>query len=271
MRSMKVQAIIVTYKRAEVLGDCLNAVLNRSRTKVSKLHVVVNSTDKKTLEVIEKYRLKYPEIVSYMIYDNLGPAGGFHQGIKYFLDGECDYVWLMDDDILPDENCLTELIKCTEESPYIFPKVFKPNGEEVISFGWWGVLVSRIVIEKIGLPIKELFYWAEDTEYLQNRIMREFKINPYRSQTAIVEHLHNRSSTRPFWYYYYTIRNTLYYRTRIFPLNKRGRKRLVYQYLGSFYRVIFSEPDKIKKASMIFLGTFHGLKGKIGKIKRFHN
>lgn len=267
---MKVQAIIVTYKRAAVLNDCLNAVLNISLTKVSKLHVVVNSTDKPTLDVLKKYQLKYPEIVSYTIHDNLGPAGGFHQGIKYFLKGDCDYVWLMDDDILPDDNCLTELIKCTEQSPYIFSRVFKPNGEEVKSFGWWGVLISRKVIDKVGLPLKDFFYWAEDTEYLQNRIMREYKIDPYRSQTANVQHLHNRSSTRPFWYYYYTIRNTLYYRTRIFPLNRWGAKRLVYVYLGSFYRVIFMEPNKIKKLWMICLGTFHGLSGKIGKIERFH-
>ncbi len=267
---MKIHAVIVTYKRAAVLNDCLNAVLNASLTKVSKLHVVVNSKDKATLEVITSYKLNFPEVVSYKVYDNLGPAGGFHQGLKHFLDSDSDYVWLMDDDIIPESDCLTELIKCTKESPYVFSKVFKPNGEEVKSFGWWGILISKSVVEKVGLPIKELFYWAEDTEYLQNRIMREFKIIPYRCEYGSVQHLHNRSSTRPFWYYYYTIRNTLFYRTRIFPLNRRGRKRLVYLFLGTFHRIIFKEPNKLKKIYMVCLGTYHGLSGKIGKIERFH-
>ncbi len=267
---MKIHAVVVTYKRSEILTKCLNAILITSSFKVSQLHIVVNSDDIPTMEVVTKFKNNYPNVVSFQIYDNVGPAGGFYYGLKHFLNSDSDYVWLMDDDVIPDKNCLAELVKCTKESPYVFSKVFKPNGEEVKSFGWWGILISKTVVENVGLPLKELFYWAEDTEYLQNRIMREFKIIPYRCEHGSVQHLHNRSSTRPFWYYYYTIRNTLFYRTRIFPLNRRGRKRLVYVFFGSFYRIIFKEPNKLKKIYMIFLGTYHGLSGKIGKIERFH-
>src|SRR5690606_33418825 len=156
-------------------------------------------------------------IISYQIYDNVGPAGGFFYGLKKFLESNCEFVWLMDDDIIPHPGCLEALIKYAEFEPYVFSKVQKVTGEEVQAFGWWGVLISKSIVSKVGLPIKDFFYWTEDTEYLQNRMIRKFKIIPYRCESAVVEHLHQRNGNRPSWYYYYTIRNTLYYRTRIFP------------------------------------------------------
>src|SRR5690606_14606843 len=97
-------------------------------------------------------------LLTYEVFDNLGPAGGFHYGLKHFIESDCDYVWLMDDDVIPDKTCLQELVKSTSESSYIIPKVLTPYGEEISTFGWSGILLSRLVIEKVGLPLKNLFY-----------------------------------------------------------------------------------------------------------------
>lgn len=43
--------------------------------------------------------------------ENEGSAGGYHQGIKYaFEHVDCDFVWLLDDDNVPDENALELLL-----------------------------------------------------------------------------------------------------------------------------------------------------------------
>ena len=41
---------------------------------------------------------------------NRGGAGGFHDGLAWALDREADLVWLMDDDGLPDPDCLERLL-----------------------------------------------------------------------------------------------------------------------------------------------------------------
>ena len=33
--------------------------------------------------------------------ENMGGAGGFHEGIKYAFEHGFDYIWLMDDDGVP--------------------------------------------------------------------------------------------------------------------------------------------------------------------------
>lgn len=38
--------------------------------------------------------------------ENMGGAGGFHEGIKYAFEHGFDYIWLMDDDGFPAETCL---------------------------------------------------------------------------------------------------------------------------------------------------------------------
>lgn len=271
MTDVKVFAVIVTYKRAEILYDCLNAVLNKSTSKVYHVYIVVNSNDKATIDVIDFFKKGYPSKVSYDLFDNIGPAGGFHFGLNKFLNSDCDYVWLMDDDILPEPNCLEELLFCAEKHPYIFPQVLNHNGQPIKGFGWWGVLISIGIVKRVGLPLKEFFYWTEDTEYLQNRMIRKNKISPYECEEAIVSHLHKRSEKKPDWYYYYTIRNTLHYRIRLFPLNLKGFIILSKMFLGLFYRILFKEANKLVKSLYVFLGIYHAIIGKLGKLDRIHN
>ncbi len=266
----KVFAVVVTYKRSKLLEECLNAVLKFSTYKIEHLHVIVNDKERSTLEIINKFSLEYSGKTSFQFFDNVGPAGGFYYGLKKFQESKCDFVWLMDDDIIPKPGCLQALMDCTDTEPYVFSKVLKKTGEEVQAFGWWGVLISKQIVEKVGLPIKDYFYWTEDTEYLQNRMIRKNKIIPFRCGSAVVQHLHSRAGIRPSWYYYYTIRNTLYYRTRIFPLNLKGAVRMSYLFLGTFYRIMAKEPNKLNKLYMVGLGSVHGFAGKLGKIEKLH-
>lgn len=266
---MKVFAVVVTYKRSNVLEECLEAVLKSSTFNIEHLHIIVNDKEKSTLEVISKFSQEDPSKISFQIYNNVGPAGGFYYGLKKFQESKCDFVWLMDDDIIPEPGCLQALIDCTNTQPYVFSKVLNIKGEEVRAFGWWGVLISKEIVQKVGLPIIDFFYWTEDTEYLQNRMIRKHQIIPYRCETAVVKHLSGEGK-KPSWYHYYTIRNTLYYRTRIFPLNRKGIFRLINLFIGTFYSILFKESQKLKKIGLVYLGCVHGLGGKLGKMEKLH-
>src|SRR5690606_21582933 len=106
----KILAVVVTYRRPDVLFKCLEAVLINSTRKVDELHVIINSSDSETIEIIKSFLPLGITKISYEIFENIGPAGGFYFGLQRFLKSDCDYVWLMDDDIIPENNCLESLL-----------------------------------------------------------------------------------------------------------------------------------------------------------------
>jgi rhamnopyranosyl-N-acetylglucosaminyl-diphospho-decaprenol beta-1,3/1,4-galactofuranosyltransferase len=258
--------VIVTFRRPVVLEACLQSLANQSLMEMDRVHVVVNSDDIQTLDTISSFRSAFTATLTYEVLNNEGPAGGFYMGIKKFIeDSRAEYVWLMDDDIIVGEGCLNELLINSGKSHYLYPKVIIGNNDEVRSFGWWGVLLSRDVVEKAGLPLKELFYWAEDSEYLQYRISWQQGLKPLRVENARVQHLHNRSLKRASWYYYYTSRNTLFYRIHRIGLTRYGIKVLLGIFPYLLYMIFKKEDNKWEKFKLLLLGLFHGLAGKIGK------
>ncbi|WP_310530248.1 glycosyltransferase [Nocardioides sp.] len=125
---------------------------------------------------------------------NRGGAGGFHDGLGWAVDRDADLVWLMDDDGLPERNCLTLLlghdydfwgplvVDEVDTDELVFP--VRPPGtatalrtvaqvrarardgvlaDIVIPFN--GVLVTRELVDRIGLPREEFFIWGDDHEY----------------------------------------------------------------------------------------------------------
>ncbi|MFC6343189.1 glycosyltransferase, partial [Nocardioides hankookensis] len=127
--------------------------------------------------------------------ENGGGARGFHDGLAWAVELEADLVWLMDDDGLPDPGCLARLLEETdldfwgplvvdevEPSRLVFP-IRLPGGTRVVHeladveraatagridgivIPFNGVLVTRELVERIGLPRAEYFIWGDDHEY----------------------------------------------------------------------------------------------------------
>jgi rhamnopyranosyl-N-acetylglucosaminyl-diphospho-decaprenol beta-1,3/1,4-galactofuranosyltransferase len=128
---------------------------------------------------------------------NRGGAGGFHDGLAWAMERGADVAWLMDDDGLPDVDCLGRLLPLAEdgydfwgpvvvdrEAPerLVFP-IRLPGGTRVVHdlvdvraaardgriegivIPFNGVLVTRALVERIGLPREEYFIWGDDHEY----------------------------------------------------------------------------------------------------------
>ncbi len=255
-------AIIVTFNRPDILKECLAALMTQSG--LDHIHVVINSPDPHTIGVTQSFDESH--FISYEVHDNPGPAGGFHHGLKWFLNQKYSFCWLMDDDVVVGENCLKQLVLCSVQHEYIYPRVVKGDGKEIVSFGWWGVLIKRDLIMRAGLPIAELFFWKEDTEYLQNRLMRVYGVAPFRCLSAVANHLHLRKKKRPSWYYYYTVRNTLYYHNYIAGYTWYRVKKTFVLFPHALFMILFREDNKLRKMRLVSIGIFHGIIGKIGKL-----
>ncbi|KRB79663.1 glycosyl transferase [Nocardioides sp. Root190] len=130
---------------------------------------------------------------------NTGGAGGFHHGLGWAVREGADLVWLMDDDGMPAPDCLDLLLARVERDGLEFcgPAVLAehdpsrlcfpirlPGGTKVVHevaavegaareglidgvvIPFNGVLVTRDLVERIGLPREEFFIWGDDVEYL---------------------------------------------------------------------------------------------------------
>lgn len=258
--------VIVTYNRPATLTACMESVLQQEGVDLRELHVVVNSKDQGTIEAIETIRMTTTCAVTFQRLRNEGPAGGFHEGIKRFLESSiATHVWLMDDDIVARPGALQALVANAGQCDMVYPIVVTPEMEEVNAYGWWGVLLARDLVKKIGLPMKELFYWSEDAEYLQSRVVFQLGITPLRVKDAVVNHLHKRNLKRPNWYYYYTIRNTLYYRLYRVRFTRYGLTVLFLILPKLIFMILFKEDRKLSKLKLLALGFIHGLFGKLGR------
>ncbi|MCW2798281.1 glycosyltransferase family 2 protein [Nocardioides sp.] len=128
--------------------------------------------------------------------ENRGGAGGFHDGLAWALERGADLVWLMDDDGLPEPDCLDILLAHSADLDFWGPVVVDeanpdrlvfpirlPGGTRVVHrmddvadaavdglirdvvIPFNGVLVTRELVERIGLPREEFFIWGDDHEY----------------------------------------------------------------------------------------------------------
>ena len=74
---------------------------------IDKIIVVNNGSTDGTQEWLEKQK-QYLHIINQ---ENIGGAGGFHTGVKYAHSQNADWMWLMDDDVAPQLDCLEKLLK----------------------------------------------------------------------------------------------------------------------------------------------------------------
>ena len=127
---------------------------------------------------------------------NRGGAGGFHDGLAWAIDRGADLVWLMDDDGIPEPDCLERLLAFDDldfwgpavlaeqdRSRLCFP-IRLPGRSTVVHdmaavrgaardgliphvvIPFNGVLVTRQLVDRIGLPREDFFIWGDDVEYL---------------------------------------------------------------------------------------------------------
>lgn len=107
-------AVVVTYKRHELLKMSLLALDAQELTQI----IVVNNggaSDLLTCQLVNHLSENMKTDVSLINTErNLGGAGGFALGIEVALRVGFNYMWLMDDDCIPDAGALAALLSVAE-------------------------------------------------------------------------------------------------------------------------------------------------------------
>jgi rhamnopyranosyl-N-acetylglucosaminyl-diphospho-decaprenol beta-1,3/1,4-galactofuranosyltransferase len=195
----RIAAVVVTFNRLGLLQRLVARL--REVPEVDEILVVDNASTDGTgawLRSTGKVTADTGEVpvLGRTLPENRGGAGGFHDGLAWAMDRGADLAWLMDDDGLPDVDCLTTLLARREELDFWGPVVVDeaapgrlvfpirlPGGTRVVHamgdvaaaaddglirdvvIPFNGVLVTRGLVDRIGLPREEFFIWGDDHEY----------------------------------------------------------------------------------------------------------
>ncbi len=193
--SERVCAVVVTYNRKELLRECLEALRGQTR-RVDHILVVDNASTDGTEEML---RAEFPEVEVLRLPENQGGAGGFHEGMKRAHGMGFDWLWLMDDDTIPREDALEELLLAAERAegvlghkpdflssralwtdgrphpmnlqslrgdlPDLLFALLEVGLAPIRGASFVSLLVRREAVEEYGYPKKGFFIWNDDVEY----------------------------------------------------------------------------------------------------------
>jgi rhamnopyranosyl-N-acetylglucosaminyl-diphospho-decaprenol beta-1,3/1,4-galactofuranosyltransferase len=252
--------MVLTHNAPASLNRCLTAIAGQT-DRPSRILVV----DMASTPVVLASDLDFSIPLQVVRSDeNLGPAGGWAMAFNEFLKGSLTYAWVMDDDIVPDEECLASLwLKAAkhEEAPFVFPLAEQRDGSTGQWGSWCGFLVAKEIVAAVGVPKADLFWWAEDTEYCHWRVPKAGY--PRRiAHKAHVRHdgIRQRDSV-PTWKYYYETRNMIYLHLHVmhqvgwFP---RNFSRLMGR---AFWR---ERSGYVERTKAISRGVADGVRGRLG-------
>lgn len=223
---MRIFAFIVTYNRLDSLKRVVCCVRKQTQ-QIDKLIIINNDSTDGTKEWLDTL-----EDVEIIHQDNLGGAGGFYTGVKTCYEQGADWIWMMDDDVFPQNDCLEHLLKykdvsnCLNTTRYwadggYVPQLFKFDIERNVSEElntdmsaeyqamntccFESLLVSSELVKKIGFPDKRFFIAGDDTiyGYLASKYTNVILV---RDAIAIKLQKEGTNKPRPF-YTYYSVRN----------------------------------------------------------------
>jgi GT2 family glycosyltransferase len=205
--------MVLTHNAPGALARCVQAMADQTLRPAAVL-VVDNASQPPVLAGIVVAAVGGVLPVTVQRSDaNLGPAGGWALAFEEFAASAFDHAWVLDDDMVADPECLETLLEDARRDPktaFCFPRAVQPDGSVGEWGSWCGFVVARPIVEEVGVPRAELFWWAEDNEYTHWRIPQAGY--PRRLvDGAVVQHDAVRQEARvPLWKYYYEARNMLY-------------------------------------------------------------
>lgn len=197
--------IVVTYNRLDWLKRNVAALQQQSK-RIDTICIVDNASTDGTREFLQKLEQNDPQIKAIYLDENTGGAGGFHCGMNYAAENAADWFWLMDDDCIPDPDCLKNLLidfpvntgalvsplalSLEDRQTQIWhdeqPLKVNTGLQKTITAPFTGLLVNRQVVDMIGFPDKNFFIYADDVEYSLRA--KQSKLKTYTSTNAILYH-----------------------------------------------------------------------------------
>lgn len=200
MKEESIAAVVVTYNRKALLLECLNAIMNQS-IPVNRIILIDNASTDGTKEALAECGILQNPTLEYKLMEkNTGGSGGFYEGLKISREYDYDWIWVMDDDTIPSQDCLANLIEAKEiikkengTISFLASAIYGQDGEfmnvpnisekeSANGYPYWygllsegivnicdatfvSILINRQAIMKCGLPNRDYFIWGDDSEY----------------------------------------------------------------------------------------------------------
>lgn len=303
MYNFKIASVVVTYNRKELLKKNIDSILEQTST--TDIIIIDNNSNDGTSKLFEnEYSSQKEKIHYYKLKENIGGAGGFSKGVDIAYKLGYDLIWLMDDDGRPYdnltlENLLKEVNKIKNNNKEFILNSLVLFDNNKLSFGlltandtkesiqnlaynniikdkinpFNGTLISKELVEKIGLPNKDFFIKGDEADYC-NRARRSGAYIATITSSLYFHPQMPRKYKKVFgkeflvrtevpWKDYYRVRNYTY-------MIKRDSN-FLYAFkflLENLINAFLSDNNKILSLKMMILGFKDGITGKLGnKIK----
>ncbi|HSV38789.1 MAG TPA: glycosyltransferase family 2 protein [Nocardioidaceae bacterium] len=235
-----VAIVIVTFNRAELLARCLDGLMALKHAP-DAVYVVNNASEDHTQEVLEGHEGLPLHPINTR--ENLGGAGGFHLGVQRAYEAGYDRIWLMDDDVVPEPDCLDVLM--AHDGPCLMavredldgtlcekaatkfdlgnPLAIRPKRESVEdayasrdampaevpieNVAFEGFIVKREVIDVIGLPDPRFFIFYDDVDFAIRARKAGFPILALRDAVLVRQLNFDQQHDMRSWKGYFMYRN----------------------------------------------------------------
>ncbi len=309
-----IAAVVVTYNRKEMLIKCLQGILIQTQP-IDALFIIDNaSTDETRLALIQHGYL--PEIAGlaeddsriestcrllgashdliplfyFGLSKNIGSAGGFRVGMKQAYREGYDWIWTMDDDVIPQPDALEKQLHYQHQSQCIHPVRINPDGTpypehlhvktdsgngyfQVDSCCFEGALVHRRLLARVGFPDPHFFIVLDDKEFglraqehtpiIYVREAKFVKQIPAKIKGLGKRHRENM----PEWKLYYQVRNLFLLRER-HPEKTAAGFALGMKILRIAAANLLFAGHRYRAIRNIGYGVWDGVIGKVGKTLR---
>lgn len=287
--SESVCAVIITHNRKDLLRECLTAVIAQT-CSVSRILVIDNlSTDGTANMLSEEFSpQRVPQLEIVWLKENRGGAGGFHEGIKHAYRCGLEWLWLMDDDTIPEPSALRELLMArkrfssdhrpdllaskvlwTDGSLHAMNKQWIKSSDSAQSFRaaaaatfplraatFVSLLLHRRLVEEHGLPIAKYFLWGDDTEYT-GRILKEREGVAVPASVVLHKTVINHGSSNVSPRFYFHVRNTLWMILRSRAFNLRDKITCLSQLVRAIARYLSCAP--VSQYGVLLRGFWDGI------------
>ena len=140
---MKLLVVIVTYNAMQWIERCLNSVRNSS--VLADMFVVDNGSIDGTQDYIKQY---FPEAFFIQSEGNLGFGKANNQGLKYAIDNNYDYVYLLNQDAWVMYDTFSEILKVFDndtEFGIVSPMQLEANESHLDKFFMKSVCTSSLI------------------------------------------------------------------------------------------------------------------------------
>lgn len=282
-----IAAIVVTHNRKDCLLRCITALRGQTGAQADIVVVDNASTDGTAQAVATLVANK--DITYLNTGANLGGAGGFNLGMRKAVEAGYAFLWVMDDDCIPDSDALAALLAAHRElagnygflSSIAYWRDGTPCRMNVQKTGLMAkltdyesplspVMMATFVsaffpaarVREVGLPIRDFFIWSDDLEYTRRLSRKHPCYAVTGSRVLHAMHSNDRvdistdSSERVDRYRYL-------YRNEVYVYRREGLQGWLYVFTRTavhILRVLMHSPQKWEKIRIILSSFFAGFR-----------